>query len=257
MSATTGRTPRLAALLVIACFCVGCPKSHARPTPEQLEVLQRELTQAAMADQQDPMSDGPFDVHVQAFFRKHGRNAVPLFEKLLLEVAESGDVDLTYEVWAAIKGLVLFEKQRARPVLERLADSPKAAFEHSRSALKALVGLAPEDEKLGLLVARLRAPHAHHPEDLTWTISDLMELGDTRAVPHLEAVRSRVSEERTRDYIDMAIDMLKDPHLCKLYSERRTPTGRWSCMYGCTGRTRSREHGSGEPCPITIPNPGR
>jgi hypothetical protein len=90
-----------------------------------------------------------------------------------------------------------------------------------------------------------------------WTISDLIELGRTEAVPHLRAARETAPDERTLRYINKAIELLKDPTRCKVYSKRRTPRGGWSCVYSCAGRARSREQFFEDTCPRTLPNPGR
>ncbi|MBZ4417856.1 hypothetical protein [Myxococcus sp. RHSTA-1-4] len=185
--------------------------------------------------------------------KKYGEEAVPLFEKLVTDAAETGRADNAHQVVAAVKGLVQLEKERARGVLQRLASSDKAAFSLSREALKGLVELAPENEKVGILASNLR--ERRDAEAQRWLVDDLMTLGRAEAVPHLKALRPEVSDEKTLRTIDRAISLLQDPSVCTLYQETfREPTRRWGCVYRCAGTVRSRERVADDACPKSIAN---
>lgn len=232
-------------LLVTACRPAMAPADALR--------LQGELERAVAADELDHGGDEAPDKNVQAFLKRHGEEAVPLLEKLVTNAAETGADDKSLEVKAAIKGLVLLRKGRARDVLERLAKSPKAEFELSRAALNSLVQIAPENERVTILATRLR--EHRDDRDLQWTISDLMSLGRTDAVPHLQAIRPEVSDADMQAYIDTAIRALADPSVCTVHQEIfRETLRKWDCAYTCAGRTRTRLDVSEAPCPRTIPN---
>lgn len=56
--------------------------------------------------------------NLQVFVKKHGENALPLFERLVTEAAKSGGNENPSLIMAAVDGLVLLRKGHAREVLE-------------------------------------------------------------------------------------------------------------------------------------------
>lgn len=215
---------------------------------EQFRILESELERAIAADEEELRVD-----NFQAFLKRHGENAVPLFEKLVTDAAETGRSDNAHQVRAAIDGLVLLKKERARGVLEKLASSEKAGSSLSQAALMGLVGLESENERVATLVAYLRK--RREPQEQQSIVDELITLGRAEAAPHLKALRSEISDEDTLSYIDRAITMLADPSICTVYAETfRERSHRWSCVYRCAGEVRSRETWSNDACPKTIPN---
>ncbi|WP_223642238.1 hypothetical protein [Corallococcus sp. EGB] len=92
----------------------------------------------------------------EAFLRKHGEKAVTFFERLVKEAARSGDDGDSFQIRAAIDGLVFLKDKHARQALEELASSDKVDSYLSREAFDARVKLSPGSERLGILVARLQ-----------------------------------------------------------------------------------------------------
>lgn len=221
--------------------------------PVEQDRLRVELERAVLADQEEIGEDRSGDEHFQAFLKKYGEDAVPLFERLVVEAADSGPGDDAHLVSAAVVGLVALQGERAQGVLKKLAYSEKADFLLSREALNALVGLAPDEDKVGVLIARLR--ERRQPQDQEWTIHDLITLGRAEAVPYLKELRTGVSDTKTLRSMDHAIAMLVSPDVCNLYGESQGgPSRLWSCLYQCAGPVRSRERVMKSSCPKTTPN---
>ncbi|WP_147443722.1 hypothetical protein [Corallococcus sicarius] len=221
--------------------------------PVEQDRLRVELERAVLADQEEIGEDRPVDEHFQAFLKKYGEDAVPFFERLVVEAADSGWRDDAHQVNAAVRGLVALQGKRAQGVLKKLASSKTADLLFSQIALNALVGLAPESEKVGLLIARLR--EGRHPEDQQWAVGTLITLGRTEAVPCLKELRAGISDARTLININSAVVMLGDPGVCNLYSESQGgPSRLWSCRYQCAGAVRGRERVMEAACPRTLPN---
>ena len=239
---------RVLCSLLLAVMVGACKTTHSA---EQLRLLDGELARAVEDDLRALRVD-----NFQAFLKEHGQETVPLFEKLLMEAAETGRTDNAHLVKAAINGLVLLRKERSRGVLERLASSEKAGFGLAHDALMGLVGLESENERVATLIAYLRK--RRNPHEQQWIVDELITLGRTEAVPHLKALRPEISDADTLSFLEGAINMLADPSICTVYQETfRERSRRWSCVYQCTGAVRSRETWSNDACSKAIPNRAR
>ncbi|WP_147451944.1 hypothetical protein [Corallococcus sp. CA041A] len=220
---------------------------------EQLR-LQSELERAVLADQMALVNEErKGDQGFQTFLKRHGEDAAPLFEKLVADAAKSGDGGNPSLIEAAVDGLVLLRKGYSRELLKGLASSDKVGFELSRSALDALIEVSPSNERVGILVERLR--QRQDPKDQFSTVDDLIKLASSEAVPYLKDIRPGISDAKTARHVDKAIALLGEPGVCRVYSEKfREVTGRWGCVYRCAGAIRSRERVMESGCPSTIPN---
>ncbi|MBN8469804.1 hypothetical protein JYJ95_25130 [Corallococcus exiguus] len=216
--------------------------------------LQAELEHAILVDQETPLGENTkADESFQVFLKKHGERAVPLFEDLVKSAAKSGDGGKPYLIEAAVDGLVLLRKGHARELLKELSSSDKVGFDLSRRALDGLVEVSPGNEKVGILVARLR--QRTEPEDQLSTVDDLMRLGLPEAVPYLKEMGPKISDKKTARQVEKAILLLGEPGVCRVYGEAfREETRRWGCVYRCAGPIRSRERVMESGCPSTIPN---
>lgn len=213
--------------------------------------LRAELEQAVWDDQNDAREDKVGGEYVRAFMEKRGEAASSLFERLVTE-ATSGNDGNPYLVEAALDGLVALRSERARGLIEALAHSEKAKPYGSERALRALVALAPEAEKVGLLASRLMK--VRDPEEQKWVVDEMVTQGRPEGVPYLKELRAKALDVSVQWAVDAAIVMLSDPAVCSVYGETQGVGPVWSCLYRCAGpvRTRGRILESG--CPKTIPN---
>ncbi len=239
-------------------LCLGLTLSWSACQPVQ--PLKKEFSRAVQA-RQPTLEDMPVvedEAAVERFIQRHGREALPLYRKIIEQFAHTADSIELLELVAAIEGYAAVEGASSLPVLRELALDVRVPAVAMEAVFEQLENLSRDDAIL-IMGERLLAE-----EDVNGRrriVSLMRETGNPGAIPFLTQALAREQDKSLRVGMERVLRLLQKPDVCQLsdkafgiYSKNGDE---WWCNYECPGPQPGYAMSLREECPDTEPLPRR
>jgi len=204
------------------------------------------------ADLPDSMEDAEA---VARFIRTHGREALPLYERVIARNKHAKDGSFgVAELRAAIEALGEVEGVAAVPRLRALVTDARVASVARDQALRTLERISPRE---AIETAGQELLRATHELERVRLIGALLRMGDPAALPYLQRAREQEEDTGRREWLGVVIRVVQEPGVCHLLGKlmQGDPRGKWSCSYQCAGAQSGYLVLLPEECPDTAPRP--
>jgi hypothetical protein len=221
--------------------------------------LEEEFSRAVKARQ-------PADPHVpysadggavDRFIQKHGREALPLYRKIIEKERHAEDYGFKeLELVAAIEGFAALAGESSIPVLRELALDARVSNAAVNAALEQLARIS-QDEAIRvvgeLLLVEEDSRRRHY------FIFFISKIRNPNSIPFLSRALDQERDKSVRSELELAIRLLQKPNVCQLtykaFGKDSRNRNNWQCNYRCPGPQPAFSRSSPVECQETEPLP--
>ncbi|WP_147443726.1 HEAT repeat domain-containing protein [Corallococcus sicarius] len=240
----------LAMLWGITTLCGGCRTPHPLRDEFAQAVLRREPLTPDLLDTADESA-------VRRFVHQHGRDAIPLYRSVIVDMRHPRNVSEERELAAAVEGIAATGGASTLPLLRELVADVKVPF---WTLKEGILALQPGAQAEALEVMGERFQHETDGQVRLEVVAYLSRAANPAAIPVLRALLSRETDEVLRNEMELGILVLQSPDACRLVGKRAQGSHlawRWLCQYRCPGFQPGYSTELQEECPDRTPLPLR